>query len=60
MTQKLSELVRDGLTCKQFPSIKTKVQIRSAASKKAWKVRKRQAQAREAARAEAEAGKEAA
>jgi hypothetical protein len=54
MTQKLSDLIRDGLTGRHFSPIKTKVQVRSAASRKAWKVRKRMKAAREAAQIDLE------
>lgn len=61
MSQKLSELILQRFPWGRFPLIKTKAQIRREAAKKAARTLKRQKMAREAAaRAEAEAGKEAA
>ena len=56
MTQKLSTMIREGcLLWGQFPKVKTKVQVRSAASRKAWRTRKKQADARAAANQEGKA-----
>jgi hypothetical protein len=56
MSQKLSAYIR--LTWVDFPPIKTKVEIRREAAKKAWRSRKRVAAARAAAAASAEAGED--
>lgn len=49
MSQRLSEMIRGKFTCNEFSSMKTvrtRARVRSDASKKAWRTRKRMSRSR--------------